>query len=101
MNRRSALAAIVSGIVALPVALARAQMPPPPPGPEDWRGPGRPPGPGYPGRGPYREHGGPMPPPRFERRPPPPPGGWAWEWVPGHWRWDGYEWIWRPGHWRR
>jgi hypothetical protein len=19
-------------------------------------------------------------------------------WVPGEWRWNGYEWVWRPGH---
>jgi hypothetical protein len=33
---------------------------------------------------------------REERGAPPAPG---WNWVPGHWKWEGHDWAWVHGHW--
>ena len=66
---------------------------------------------------------GPVPPPRYEPVPPPRQvllgagplalerlsirlvrrplvtGGRATDWIPGHWRWNGYRYVWVPAHW--
>ena len=38
-----------------------------------------------------------MPPPIREERGAPPTVGW--NWVPGHWKWEGHEWAWVHGKW--
>lgn len=38
-----------------------------------------------------------MPPPVHEDRGPAPAYGW--NWVPGHWKWEGNDWFWVHGRW--
>jgi hypothetical protein len=38
-----------------------------------------------------------MPAPVHEDRGPAPGAGW--NWVPGHWKWEGHDWAWVHGHW--